>query len=633
MPHVTKRQTNHTSICGSQCFCLVLLVLSIDSGFASALFTIVPMICTEQTPRREDATLPDRFLSRVERDRLAKRAASTLRACAAAPPYKPRCAQRLSAQDIHATYRVDKDDDMQLLAVEAGLVGYHDTCTHSDITVARRLWHIAATDAAFDSDHRLLYEIIATHVDSVTFLYEIADCVKSGAVDDFFQAGGLAERELARHNIAALQMLLIAVDALLQGSHLGADALSLAERWRCCVNYCIAQRGVASFLQWIGQEGARKERWPSNGLANIGNSCYFNSAVQLLCRVYGSAFVELAKDRPEWMELEATKPRERNGMTTSCRIVSPLHDVAIKQDATMRLLSKLVLHVRGEARLADAAAQDLRKLLSDVQRLNPEAAEKFANGRQSDSSSMATHLLTLIEVSARGLRPPQYFASETLESSSDQQWRAFCLAHPCMFTQAQCGQLTTEISCEACDGPGFAPPAFSGFSALSIPASTEGLRNVQAAVNAWGNGGTRLQDIPFRCRCGAALWRQRRRISRFPATGVLLVTINREYHDERGRAIKWPGGVVLPATVTFPGVGGVMFDTVPVAACVHSGTVEGGHYYCTLATNEGRTVIANDSYVYEERQPNAKMTSGSLFAFQIKKCPVPRRVSPLRMNY
>lgn len=285
-------------------------------------------------------------------------------------------------------------------------------------------------------------------------------------------------------------------------------------------------------------------------------------------------------------------------------------------------LGRLVRHVRGEGE--GIARSDLNNLLSGllraVQNLSPEAREKFAAYRQSDSSSAAIHILMLIEVESLRLPLPYCFTSVPLETSGVEQWAAFCVEHKCLFTQAQCGQLKTEIFC-SCGASGFAPPAYSGFSSLSIPASTKDLHNIQHAVDMWGMGGVLIGDAQHKvcphCKTTGE-WRQRRSISRFPATRVLLVTINREYHDNYGRARKWNDGVTLPATVKFPGEKGAVFDVEPLATCIHSGSgVEGGHYYCTIAGKDGGSVTADDSWVTSSRTPITSTVHGSFFAFYL----------------
>ncbi|CUG42803.1 ubiquitin carboxyl-terminal hydrolase 2-like, putative, partial [Bodo saltans] len=292
-----------------------------------------------------------------------------------------------------------------------------------------------------------------------------------------------------------------------------------------------------------GHIASTQDVCPTYGLANIGNSCYFNSALQLLFRVYGCAIKNLSNKEPE-------------------------------DSTTVKLLARLVQHVRepGPWGRASKTNDDLHTLLYAVQNLNREARTMFALYRQASSSSVATHILSLIEFASLRLSPPHYFTSVPMETSGDDQWKVFRADHPFEFTQNQCGQLKTEIFCAACKASGFAQPAFSGFSSLSIPASAAHLRNVQDAIFLWGRDGTPLTNMVLeRCNhCKATgTWRQRHCISRFPATGVLLVTINREYHDSNGQARKWDDGVTLPATVIFPGERCAEFAVEPVAR--HSG--------------------------------------------------------------
>lgn len=458
---------------------------------------------------------------------------------------------------------------MMLLALEAGISKDECHVNIAALNAARALWYVAATNTAFDEEYGALLMRLEANVSiSTEFLLKVCDILKRKDFDALLREDVV--RQLMQLDDTAFEDL-----RSLTGDDVAMKLL--CARWGC------------------NTEG--KSNCPITGLDNIGNSCYFNSALQLLFRVYGNHFMQLAKSDTQ---------------KTHTQVVS----------AEMRLLATLVRHVRGEARGWSSSSSDLHALLSAVQRLNPEARTKFQTGRQSDSSSIATHILSLIEVSFRQLPTPYYFMRAPMVSSGDAQWAAFCAEHNFMFTQAQCGQVKTEIVCD-CSGPGFEPPDFSGFSSLSISASAANLRNVQDAVDLWGKDGTPLTtNKPIRCTwCGEKEdWRQRNIISRFPATGVLLVTINREYHDHNGMAKKWSDGVELPATVTFYGEGGVEYEVEPVATCIHSGTVQGGHYYCTVAQEGGGgSVTANDSWVSTSPRPITCTTQGSFFAFQLKR--------------
>lgn len=388
---------------------------------------------------------------------------------------------------------------------------------------------------------------------------------------------------------------------------------TLVRAWAWCVNLCADGAGYpesrrfnsSSTSTYNSCDGpitvmstSSSMALPEHGIANAGNSCYFGSAVQLLTRVYGDDLVALGDS---------------------------------KQDALVHL-ANLVQHVRGSRRLKSNGYDEVGRVIGAVCGLNDEALKKFGFCRQADSSSAASYLMYLIDNLQRQTPSPKYyFQSVQQESSASEQWDAFCTEHPAPFTQKQCGQYVTESRCLKCNATVGEPPLYTGFAMITVDASAVELRHVQDAVDRWSNCVTtssHCSEEPCRS-CGTVESKRCRRITRFPATGALLVTINREYHDHQGVARKHHGGLDVPDTVTFTGTNEEPIPVQLVAACLHQGgSVSAGHYICAVAGAGGiGCAIADDSKisVRASGRITTESTFGSLFAFA--KVPLPQQQS------
>jgi ubiquitin C-terminal hydrolase len=294
------------------------------------------------------------------------------------------------------------------------------------------------------------------------------------------------------------------------------------------------------------------------GLRNLGNTCFFNSAVQCLLRIRPLFELAVSSDYPDL--INATNPKGSGG-----RIATAFRELAEQMCSPMLCVNP-------------------SRLLSAICRKYP----VFANWGQHDPQELLSALLDGLHEDLNDVRRP-----ENLPPIAD-PWECHTAKNSSPILDLFHGALASSVECPRC---GYRSLARDPFSVLSVPILGRLRASLEGCLAAFARRDVLDEDNKWKCENCAHYVRATKVTGVHKCARVLVIHLKR-FDGAGWRARK------LATPVTYPDVLDMGFCTGNangasyrlVGAVFHGGSLAGGHYTAAaLDQDEGQWYSYNDS--------------------------------------